>query len=150
MTGVGFATAKVERKRRVHPVKLGRAHRPSGPLDRERIQAHELEGALQELEIAVERIARDGLKSNARCEPCVEALASVFFYRSSFGFARQYDLSLQTSQQGLAQFPRNARLSYWKGRSHFDRGEYAGYREVNAAFIFRGGFMTSFSAPSMR
>lgn len=78
-----------------------------------------------------EKMLKDELKRNAACEKCYELLTATYLYKSYFGFERNYDDCFKTAQQGLAAFPKNARIAFFKGYAHYNMREYA---EANKAF----------------
>ncbi|HEX4950518.1 MAG TPA: M48 family metalloprotease [Blastocatellia bacterium] len=78
-----------------------------------------------------EKFLKDEIKRNAACEKCFELLTSTYLYKTYFGFERNYDDCLKTAAQGLANFPRNARIAFFKGYAHYNLRDYA---EANKAF----------------
>jgi Zn-dependent protease with chaperone function len=78
-----------------------------------------------------EKTLKDELKRNAACEKCFELLTATYLYKSYFGFERNYDDCFKTAAQGLASFPRNARIAFFKGYAHYNIRDYA---EANKAF----------------
>jgi Zn-dependent protease with chaperone function len=78
-----------------------------------------------------EKTLKDELKRNAACEKCFELLTATYLYKSYFGFERNYDDCFKTAAQGLASFPRNARIAFFKGYAHYNLRDYA---EANKAF----------------
>lgn len=78
-----------------------------------------------------EKFLKDELKRNAACEKCFELLTATYLYKTYFGFERNYDDCLKTAAQGLASFPKNARIAFFKGYAHYNLRDYA---EANKAF----------------
>ena len=71
-----------------------------------------------------EKMMKEQLKKQSDCEKCYELLAECYLYRSFFGFARDYDKSIETADKGLKLFPANSRLSLIKGYAHYNCDEY--------------------------
>ena len=78
-----------------------------------------------------EKFLKDELKRNAACEKCFELLTATYLYKTYFGFERNYDDCFKTAAQGLASFPKNGRIAFYKGYAHYNSRDYA---EANKAF----------------
>lgn len=79
----------------------------------------------------VEKFLREEIKRNAACEKCFELLTATYLYKTYFGFERNYDDCFKTAAQGLASFPKNTRIAFFKGYAHYNNHDYA---EANKAF----------------
>lgn len=78
-----------------------------------------------------EKFLKDELKRNTACEKCFELLTATYLYKTYFGFERNYDDCFRTAAQGLASFPKNARIAFFKGYAHYNSRDYAA---ANKAF----------------
>ena len=78
-----------------------------------------------------EKVLKDELKRNAACEKCFELLTATYLYKTYFGFERNYDDCFKTGAAGLASFPKNGRIAFFKGYAHYNSRDYA---EANKAF----------------
>jgi tetratricopeptide (TPR) repeat protein len=71
-----------------------------------------------------ERLVRAELRRNAACESCLASQVTVLFFRSAFGYAKEYDECIELATKGLERFPQNSRLAFIKGYAHYNRGEF--------------------------
>ena len=72
-----------------------------------------------------EKFLKDELKRNTACEKCFELLTATYLYKTYFGFERNYDDCFRAAAQGLASFPKNARIAFFKGYAHYNSRDYA-------------------------
>ncbi len=72
-----------------------------------------------------ERLVKKALKDTPTCEKCVEMLTQTYLYQSYFGFSKDYDECIKTATEGLARFPSNGRLAYYRGYAYYNSGHYA-------------------------
>lgn len=72
-----------------------------------------------------EKLLKDVLKKEPGCVKCTEQLVAGYFYQTYFGFRKDYDECIETADKGLARFPGNARLAFFKGFAHYNAKEYS-------------------------
>ncbi len=71
-----------------------------------------------------EKLLKNALKQSPACEKCAEYLVTTYFYQTYLGFSKSYEDCLKAAAQGLAQFPANGQLAYFKGYAHYNAGQY--------------------------
>jgi Zn-dependent protease with chaperone function len=72
-----------------------------------------------------EKSLKEELKRSPACEKCHELLTAAHFYRAYFGFERSYEDCVKAAAAGLAAFPVNGRIAFFKGYAHYNSREYA-------------------------
>jgi predicted Zn-dependent protease len=85
---------------------------------------HAKNDAKKSLEQA-EKLLKDAIKRQPECAKCTEQLVADYFYQAYFGFSKDYDECIETAERGLARFPGNARLAFFKGYAHYNAKEYS-------------------------
>jgi Zn-dependent protease with chaperone function len=73
-----------------------------------------------------QKLLKQALERDAACEKCYEHLAAAHFYRASFRFTRNFDDCIEVADKGLARFPANATLAFFKGYAHYNEQDFAG------------------------
>jgi predicted Zn-dependent protease len=72
-----------------------------------------------------EDLLKKELKRDARCERCVAALTSDYFYRAAFGISKNFDDCIKTATEALSRFPTNGVIAFYKGYAHYNSKQYA-------------------------
>lgn len=78
-----------------------------------------------------EKTLKEQLKREPNCEKCVQNLTATHFYRTYFGFSKSYDDCIKMATSGLARFPNNAVIAFYKGFAHYNSMQ---YRDAARAF----------------
>lgn len=78
-----------------------------------------------------EKLLKKAMKESPNCEKCFEFLTNTYFYKTYFGFSKDYDDCIKTATEGLTQFPANGRIAYFRGYAYYNSGQYA---EANKSF----------------
>ncbi len=71
-----------------------------------------------------EKLLKEEVKRDPGCQACLESLAGALFYRAYFQVGRSFDDSIELTNQGLARFPASGLLAFFKGYSHYNKGEH--------------------------
>ena len=74
---------------------------------------------------SAEKLLKEAFKHQPSCEKCFEHLVSTYFFKSYFGFSKDYDDCIKTAKQGLESFPANGYIAYIKGSAHYNVQQYA-------------------------
>jgi len=75
-----------------------------------------------------EKQLKEGWKRDSNCQQCVEKLVEVYFYQALLRFSGDFNDCLKTAEQGLARFPDNGAIAYYKGFAHFNRQEHTAFQ----------------------
>ena len=87
-----------------------------------------------------EKLLKDALKKEPGCVKCTEQLVAGYLYQAYFGFARNYDETIDAANKGLERFPANPKLSFLKGYAHYNAKEYSdAARALNAYLMAASG-----------
>lgn len=77
-----------------------------------------------------EKYLKEEIKLTADCEKCHELMVATYFYRTYFGFEKDYDQCVKIAEQAARRFPTNGRIALFTGYARYNRGEYV---EANKA-----------------
>ena len=99
------------------------------------------DAARKQLEEA-ESLARQELKRRGACEKCHELITASVYYRASLKAGKGHDDAIEAAAAGLAQFPTNATLLFFKGYAHYARNESAAAAKALNQYLMasRGAF----------